>query len=103
MEQQAAIAPGASSWGGQAVLAVGVFALLLGVFAWGWDVNPGAGKLLLALRVALVAVGWWLARSRLSTLVSRVALVLAVVVAIALLVEAAHLIDLSNLQRSGRA
>lgn len=100
MGQQAGVASGATSSGGRALLAVGALALLLGVFAWGWDVDPLAGKVLLALGAALVAVGWWLVRSRVTVLTSRVVLVLAVVVAIALLVEAVHLIDLSNFQRS---
>lgn len=87
--------------GGRVLMVDGVVAALLGVFAWGWDVDPGAGKAWLAVGAVSALAGWWANRSGVSTAVSRVLLVVAVVLAVVVVTDAVHLVQLSNLQRGG--
>ncbi len=101
MAQQTVATAGATALGGRALMVVGVVAALLGVFAWGWDVDPGAGKAWLVVGAVSVIVGWWAARSVVSSAVSRVLLVVAVVLAVVVVIDAVQLVQLSNLQRGG--
>jgi hypothetical protein len=97
VEQRAERGNGVAEWSPTALLIVGVSLLALGGFAWGFDVDPQAGRLLLLIGAATVVLGW-AARTRPTPLPSRLLLVALVVLVVLLVAEGTHLLWLFGQQ-----
>jgi hypothetical protein len=85
--------------GSLSLMAVGVVALVLGVSWWAFDADPSRGKFILVAGVALVVLAQLL-RGRLGASGKRLVLVVAVLLALLLIIDAVHLVQVINDQRA---
>lgn len=102
MDQQTVDTRDTTAVCGRALMVGGAVAALLGIFAWGWDVDPTVGKALLALGAVSTLAGWWVSRREVSRAVSFVLLAVAVALVVVVAFETVQLIEMFNEQRGGR-